>query len=102
MANYANQLFVEETVEIDGNHYLRCAFRKCTLRYLGSIPIALQDCTFEDDTRLELLDSAANTAMLLSQCLRDAGLRKWAARYLRLNIEEVLRLARKPPEPDSD
>jgi hypothetical protein len=85
MDTHNDQSFVGDTIELDGTEYNRCRFTKCTFRYRGGRPVNLPNCAIED-SKLELIDSAANTAMVLNR-LRHTGLRDEVHRYLGLELE---------------
>lgn len=53
-------VFTHETVQLDGEHFADCEFKKCRLVYAGGEVPSFRDCKFEDcDWRFE--DAAART-----------------------------------------
>lgn len=46
-----NQIFTHEEVILDGKSFTGCTFNHVNLFYNGTAPMALINCTFDDDTR---------------------------------------------------
>jgi hypothetical protein len=64
MATYRKHEFADEPVELDGNVFESCTFRRCHLIYRGSTPPGLNHCTF-DACLWEFDDAAARTVAFL-------------------------------------
>jgi len=71
-ARFFDQTFSEGTVDIDGNAYQRCTFKRCTIRYHGSGPTHFDGCTFVECS-LALAGLAAATTDLLRTLHQDHG-----------------------------
>lgn len=71
MAKFENEIYNNETLEVDGNRYERCTFNSCRLVYQGGDLPVFVGCTFVK-TGLQLQDSAAQTVKYLNN-LYKAG-----------------------------
>ncbi len=74
MADFKNQTFTDQTIDLDGNGYSACAFIGCTLRFSGGGAVRLDGCRFER-CNLALDGPAANTIGYLTAI--HAGLGDW-------------------------
>lgn len=64
MARHENQTFENTTVELDGNTFVKCAFKNVTLTYSGGEPPYLDGCKFDDFT-FDFRGAASNTAIFM-------------------------------------
>lgn len=65
MADFINQKFAHESVNLDGNAYTNCRFVKCRLLFSGGgIPL-ISGCEFRD-CRWQFGGTAANTIAFLA------------------------------------
>jgi hypothetical protein len=71
MADFSDENFEGQTVELDGNTYIRCNFIGCTIVYSGGGIPKLQHCDFSNETwRFE---GAAERTLILLQEFSRAG-----------------------------
>lgn len=59
-----NQEFNADEVELDGNSFEGCTFRKCKMQYRGKARVDLSECVFEN-VEWSFLDEAQLTASFL-------------------------------------
>jgi len=72
---HENETFTD-TVDLDGNEFIKCSFNKCTIVYSGGEPPSLTECSF-DYVKFEFQGPAKNTvAFLKSMASPDSGLQK--------------------------
>ena len=74
MADFKNQTFTDQTIDLDGNGYSACTFVGCTLRFSGGGGVQRDGCRFER-CNLALDGAAANTIGYLTSI--HAGLGDW-------------------------
>lgn len=86
---YEEQTFSEQTVEVDGNEYLQCAFDHSILIYSGSTPVRLERNTFVD-LRFALKGPALNTVVFLASLYQQDGQAKEAVETLFQGIRQGL------------
>lgn len=60
-----NQVFRDQSVEVDGKQFTKCTFRNVRLSYAGGALPAFVDCKFSN-VSLEFTQGAANTIAFLS------------------------------------
>ena len=71
MAEFTDENFEGQTVELDGNRYTRCNFINCTILYSGGEIPVLAHCNFKNETwRFE---GAAERTLVLLQNFARAG-----------------------------
>ena len=71
MAEFTDENFEGQTVELDGNRYTRCKFTNCTIVYGGGAIPVLAHCDFKGETwRFE---GAAERTLILLQEFSRAG-----------------------------
>ncbi|HKU94387.1 MAG TPA: hypothetical protein VJR58_03875 [Vineibacter sp.] len=85
-ARFFDMTFSGGTVDIDGNAYQRCIFRRCIIRYQGSGPTHFDDCTFVECS-LALVGFAAATADLLRTLHQDNG--SWGRRAVNAVLDTI-------------
>jgi hypothetical protein len=57
---FENKEFVNEDISLDGNEFIKCAFKKCKIIYIGIKPVGLANSSFSDCS-LIFEGPAANT-----------------------------------------
>jgi hypothetical protein len=71
VAEFSDENFDSQTIDLDGNRYVRCNFNKCTMIYSGGAIPVLQHCNFTGETwRFE---GAAERTLTLLQEFSRAG-----------------------------
>lgn len=65
METVENQVFRDQSVEVDGKQFRKCTFRNARLSYAGGALPAFIDCKFSN-VSLEFTQGAANTIAFLS------------------------------------
>lgn len=86
MALHQDQHFQGKIIPLDNEEYKRCTFKRCTFQYRGLIPVTLDGFSIED-SRLDVLEYAANTVMVLKE-LRKTQLKASVDQILGLHSEE--------------
>ena len=72
MADFSDKNFEDETVNLDGNTYLRCNFTRCTIIYSGGEIPKLAHCNFTGESwRFE--GAAERTLILLQEFSRSGS-----------------------------
>ncbi|HZQ72049.1 MAG TPA: hypothetical protein VFB08_03970 [Burkholderiales bacterium] len=69
---YSQEVFANQPVELDGNEFDRCTFRKCELKYRGGELPVLNGCHF-DSSPFIFGNQAGNTLAML-RSMYHAGL----------------------------
>lgn len=64
METIENQVFRDQSVEVDGKQFRKCNFRNARLSYAGGALPAFVDCKFSN-VSLEFTQGAANTIAFL-------------------------------------
>lgn len=86
-----NKVLIEdETVVIDGHHYINCIFRDCRIQYSGG-PFKLSGCRFEGE---QTFASAARPVVGTIALARAMELVREEADYLHVELpeEEIKRI----------
>jgi hypothetical protein len=66
-----NQVFTQQRIVLDGNHFVRCNFDRCTLIFKGQSPFEFDQCTFISP--IVIFESYAGTTVAqLQKMLRDS------------------------------
>jgi hypothetical protein len=86
MAMHQDQHYEGVIIPLDNEQYKRCTFKGCTFQYRGLMPVTLDDFSIED-SRLELMEYAVNTAMVL-KALRRTQLKESVDEILGIHLEE--------------
>ncbi|MGI8743647.1 MAG: hypothetical protein ACR2NN_13955 [Bryobacteraceae bacterium] len=45
--NHENAVFEDRVVQLDGNAFVKCLFRRCVMKFSGVAPVQLTHCTFD-------------------------------------------------------
>jgi len=43
---YENETFEDRVIQLDGNQYINCTFRRCQLQFGGLASVTLESCNF--------------------------------------------------------
>jgi hypothetical protein len=71
-STFEGSTLVGQTIVLDGNTYIRCVFKQCTLIYKATAPVTLSGCTF-DSCGFALDGNAALTVSFLSGIYANGG-----------------------------
>jgi hypothetical protein len=85
-----DQNFSSKTEVLDGNEYLNCKFKSCTMVYRGGTIPVVNGCNF-DDCRWQFEDAAERTLVFLRAMFHGLGT---GGRQL---VESTLNQIRTPP-----
>lgn len=69
MAEFSDENFEDQTVDLDGNRYTRCNFNRCTIVYSGGEIPVLAHCNFSKET-WHFKGAAERTLILLQEFSR--------------------------------
>jgi hypothetical protein len=72
MAEFANETFTDQRVELDGNTYTNCTFNTCQLVFRATAPVTLQGANFENCTWT--FDDAAGLTISFMTALYQGGM----------------------------
>lgn len=84
---FSDQTFTDQNVDLDFNHFERCAFLRCRLVYRGAGFINLHTCTFTDIS-FRFDDAASRTVETLT-LMYHSGLRPTVEDLLRNLVRGV-------------
>lgn len=69
---HEGKTFDQETILLDQNEYVRCAFVRCDLQFGGSGGVAFSECRF-DQCRWSFVDAASNTLHFMASLYHGLG-----------------------------
>ncbi|HEX2566388.1 MAG TPA: hypothetical protein VHL85_05985 [Burkholderiales bacterium] len=69
---YAQKVFANESLELDGNEFDRCTFRSCELKYNGGELPVLNGCHF--DASPFIFEKQAGNTLAMLRAMYHAGL----------------------------
>jgi len=86
MADFTHRTFVGEEIDLDGNTFTGCVFRRCIIRFSARATVSMSDCKFHDCTL-----TVGGPAALTLDYLRAVyhGLGEWGRKSVERLFEEV-------------
>ena len=80
MNSVSDKSFIDDTIDLDGNFFLRCTFERCIMRFNGTANYMTSDCTV-DGCQFALGDPARLVVRQFRAMLSVGGLMGDSIRY---------------------
>jgi len=69
---HENKIFDDKIIQLDGNHYVNCTFKRCKLQYGGLATVSLENCNFHQCS-WTFTDAAARTVNFMEGLYHGTG-----------------------------
>lgn len=69
---FEKEVFEDKQIQLDGNQYIGCTFRRCELKFSANASVDLQYCSFEK-CKWTFIEAAALTVQFMTALYHGAG-----------------------------
>ena len=73
MAEYRDQEFVDQVIDLDGNTFSGCTFIRCRIVFRAKASCSLSVCRFKENSQWFLGGPASGTMQFLSMLYQEGG-----------------------------